>query len=127
MLRLKDIMAPNVFRVDANTPIREAARLMAEKRLGSVAVTRDHQIAGIVTESDMVSRVLARDLDPDSHAVHEVMSSPLITMEGDTSLDTARERMDREGIRHLLITVEGEICGIVSIRDLIHTPNPGRR
>ncbi|MDH4229532.1 MAG: CBS domain-containing protein [Nitrospirota bacterium] len=127
MLRLQDIMASNLVRVDADTTIRAAARLMTDRRLGCLAVERDHQIVGVVTEHDMVTRVLAPGLDPDTRQMAEIMSTPLITMEGGTGLREARERMDREGIRHLLVTVEGEIRGIVSIRDLIHTPRPAGR
>ena len=122
MLTLKDIMATTVYRVDGNTNIREAARIMADKDLGSLLITQDHEIVGIVTEADLVKRVLAYDLNPDTHSVEEVMSSPLITVEGGTGILDARDLMDKENIRHLLVTVGDEIRGIVSIRDLIHRP-----
>ena len=122
MLTLKDIMAPQVFRVESDTTIRDAARIMASKDLGSLVVTRNHDPAGIVTESDMVRRVLAQDLNPDTHKVEEVMSSPLITVDVSLSILEARDRMDQERVRHLLITERGEIRGVISVRDLIHKP-----
>ncbi len=122
MLTLKDIMAAVVYRVEGNTSVRDAARIMADKDLGSLLVTQEHDIVGIVTEADMVRRILAYDINPDTHSVEEVMSSPLITVDGGTGILDARDLMDQEKIRHLLVTIEGEINGIVSIRDLIHRP-----
>jgi len=122
MLTLKDIMAPKVFRVDGDTTIREGARIMASKDLGSLLVTREHEPAGIVTESDMVRRVLAKDLNPDTHTLEEVMSAPLITVDASMGILEARDRMDQDHVRHLLVAEAGEILGIVSVRDLIHKP-----
>ncbi len=122
MLTLGNIMATTAFRVDADTSVREAARIMGDMELGSILITRAGKIEGIVTETDMVRRVLARDMNPDSHKVDEVMSSPLLTADVGTTVDEAKERMDRERIRHLLVTEGEEIRGIVSIRDLIHKP-----
>lgn len=127
MLTLKDIMAPKVFRVESDTTIRDAARIMASKDLGSLLVTRAHEPAGIVTESDMVRRVLAQDLNPDTHPVEEIMSAPLITVDTSLTILEARDRMDQERVRHLLVTEGGEIRGVVSVRDLIHKPRLGRR
>ncbi|MFQ5693330.1 MAG: cyclic nucleotide-binding/CBS domain-containing protein [Nitrospinota bacterium] len=126
MLTLKDIMAPTVFRVDADTTIRDGARIMATKDLGSLLVTREHEPAGIVTESDMVRRVLAKDLNPDTHTVEEIMSAPLLTVDASTGILEARDRMDQERVRHLLVTDGDEIRGIISVRDLIHKPGPAR-
>jgi CBS domain-containing protein len=122
VLTLKDIMAPQVYRVEADTNLRDAARIMASKDLGSLLVTRGHEPAGIVTESDMVRRVLAQDLNPDTHTVEEIMSAPLITVEASLSILEARDRMDQERVRHLLVTDGGEIRGVISVRDLIHKP-----
>ena len=122
MLTLKDIMAPTVFRVDGDTTLRDAARIMAARDLGSLLVTRNHEPAGIITEADLVRRVLARDLNPDTHTVEEVMSAPLITVEAGTGILEARDRMDQERVRHLLVTENGDITGIISVRDLIHKP-----
>jgi len=122
MLTLKDIMAPQVFRVASDTTIRDAARIMASKDLGSLVVTRDHDPAGIVTESDMVRRVLAQDLNPDTHSVEEIMSAPLITVDVGLGVLEARDRMDQEHVRHLLVTEGDELRGVVSVRDLIHKP-----
>ncbi|MFQ5509804.1 MAG: cyclic nucleotide-binding/CBS domain-containing protein [Leptospirillia bacterium] len=125
MLTLGDIMADTVYRVDADTSIRDTARIMDSRGVGSVAVTKAHQIQGIVTESDMVRRVLARDLNPDTHTVEEIMTSPLITADASTGILDARDIMDRKGVRHLLVSDGGEIRGIVSVRDLIHKPALG--
>jgi CBS domain-containing protein len=127
VLTLKDIMAPQVFRVEADTTIRDAARIMASKDLGSLLVTRAHEPAGIVTETDMVRRVLSQDLNPDTHTVEEIMSAPLITADAALTVLEARDRMDQERVRHLLVTESGEIRGVVSVRDLIHKPRLGRR
>ena len=126
MLTLKDIMASTVFRVDGDTTLRDAARIMAARDLGSLLVTRNHEPAGIITEADLVRRVLARDLNPDTHTVEEVMSAPLITVEAGTGILEARDRMDQERVRHLLVTENGDITGIISVRDLIHKPRMAR-
>ena len=125
MITVQDIMSTTVFRVDGSTSIREAARLMADKSMGSLLVTQEHKITGIVTEADMVKRVLAYDLNPDTHSVEEIMSSPLVSVPCDTGLTEARDMMDKEDIRHLLVTVSDDISGIVSVRDIIRDPRQG--
>ena len=74
---------------------------------------------GIVTERDLTRKVLGKGLDAETTAVTEVMSSPLITLEGTQPVTDANQFMAKNKIRHLAITIEGRIEGIISVKDLV--------
>jgi CBS domain-containing protein len=97
----------------------EAARLMAERRVGALVVTTpDARPIGIVTDRDLVTRVLAARLDPGATPVRSVMSAPLVTARAG-STDHA-VRMGLEGVRRLpLVDDAGRLVGIVSLDDLL--------
>lgn len=99
--------------------MRDAARLMRDKRVGSLLVEDHGDYIGIVSETDLIRRGMAEGLDPDRVAVHDVMSSPIITLDINRSAVDANSMMSERGIRHLAITDQGRIIGVLSVRDLL--------
>jgi CBS domain-containing protein len=101
--------------------IREAARRMKEKNVGTLVVVDDEGgPKGIVTDRDLVVRCLAEDLDPDRATLAQVMTRSPWTVDEDTPVSEAVALMDRHGVRRLLVTGEGvEVSGIVSVDDVI--------
>ena len=97
----------------------EAAGLMRSLRLGALLVLSDGLYVGVVSESDLVQKAMAVGLKPDQTQVRSVMSSPLITIEIDRSAHEASDLMSEKGIRHLVVTQDGQIVGIISVRDLL--------
>lgn len=97
---------------------RDAALLMAERRIAAVLVTEGRTLKGIVTERDMTVRVVAAGLDPETTRLSAVMTADPDTLEPSASALAAMELMERHHYRHLPIAVDGEAVGMVSIRDL---------
>lgn len=108
-----------VVSVECETPVREAARLLAVNRFGSLPVTRGQAVAGIMSERDIVY-CLARDgADVLDWPAERVMTAPAITVTPDVSVLAALSMMSKRRIRHLPVVEEGRLSGIVSIGDLV--------
>jgi CBS domain-containing protein len=100
------------------TLVREAARIMAERHIGAVLVTVNGRLEGIFTERDVLNRVGGLGRDADTLRISEVMTRNPDTVGPDaTALDTLI-LMQTKGYRHLPVLDEGELVGIVSVRDL---------
>ncbi len=99
--------------------VREAARLMAARNIGSVLVTaREGQLEGILTERDILCRIVAPGRDPDHTRLHEVMTKDPDTIGPDAPAIEALRRMQDGGYRHLPVVDDGgRLVGIVSRRD----------
>jgi CBS domain-containing protein len=102
----------------ASTTVRAAARNMAERHIGAVLVGQDGKLQGIFTERDLLMRVVARDRDPDSTALGEVMTADPDTVGPNDLASLALERMRTSGYRHVPVVQNGAVVGIVSLRDL---------
>lgn len=105
--------------LDARDTVAQAARWMAEKRIGSVFVVEAGELVGIVTESDIVRKTLAEGQDPAAVAVGSLLNFPLVSIELNRSVQDACETMAKHHVRHLAVTDRQKIVGVVSIRDLV--------
>ncbi len=119
MLPLAILMSRNLKTIPHNANLKEAACLMRDKRIGSLLVVRNDDHVGILNETDLVRRGIAEGLDPDKTIVEGIMSSPIITIDIEKTAEEANTVMSERGIRHLAITNEGKIVGILSVRDLL--------
>lgn len=117
-MTVKDIMKPSIISVTADTTVSKAAKIMNEKNIGSVIISKGGKDVGIMTERDVLKRIVAVDLDPKKTKVQKVMSSPIITIEASSSIDHANEVMLKNTVRRLLVTEQGKVTGIVSARDI---------
>jgi CBS domain-containing protein len=113
------MMSRRILTVAPGAPVVEAARLMAQAKVGALLVAEDTHYIGIITESDLVRKVLAAERDAARILVSEVMMAPLITIEIDRSAHDASDVMADRGIRHLAVTEDGRIVGMLSVRDLL--------
>ena len=104
--------------LEASTPCREAARIMDEKKIGSIAVREGGRVVGIVTERDLVSRVLAAG-DNGAMPIGEAMRTDLPNVTPATSEAETAELMRTHYTRHLLVEQTGQVMGIISMRDVI--------
>ena len=107
-----------IFGLDGSTSCREAARLMAEKRIGAVAVRQGGRFIGLVTERDLVYDVLASGA-PCDHPIAEVMRRDLPVIAPDCSETQCADLMRVNFTRHLLVADKGDVVGIISMRDLV--------
>ena len=102
----------------ASTTVREATRNMAERHIGAVLVGAPENLQGIFTERDVLTRVVARGLDPDGTKLEAVMTPDPDTVGPDDMAIDVLDRMRASGYRHLPVIAAGRVVGIVSIRDL---------
>jgi CBS domain-containing protein len=120
MATIGQFMTRNLSFVTEDASIQEAATQMYSKRIGSLLVKQESEFSGIVTETDVVRAVAEQPALVERLKVKELMSSPIITVDRDMSVHYARDLMADRKIRHLAVTGEnGEIVGIISVRDLL--------
>lgn len=122
MATLGDLLAikgHEVIAVQPSDSVLQAANLMNDRNIGGVVVLEGHRLAGIFTERDVLRRVVALGLDPAETTVAEVMTTPVITCPPDLSLEDCAELMTKRGVRHLPVREDGELTGVVTIRDLL--------
>ena len=115
---LRDVMSTEVTTVDATTTVAAATDRMVRGRFGSVVVMRGEMIEGIFTERDVL-RAVSCGVEPAQSKVSEWMTADPITADPELSCDDAAELMLGNGFRHLPITVDDRLAGIVSLRDLL--------
>lgn len=114
------MMSREVRTIRLDASLTEAASLMRSARIGALLVVDEGAACvGMVSETDLVRKAMAAGLNPDQERVRKIMSSPLITIEIDRSAHEASDLMAENGIRHLPITQDGRIVGIISVRDLL--------
>jgi CBS domain-containing protein len=109
-------MTTNVITIGVNRTVLEAAKLMHQQDVGDLVVMDGVEAKGIVTERDLVRRVMAQK-KPFDAKVSEVMSDPLITIDEDSSLRAAARTMIKYKIRRLPVTKEDELVGIIATSD----------
>lgn len=117
---VKDVMSSPVVTVNENEPIDKTAKIMDDYGLGCVIVTgKEGKPLGIITERDLVKRVLAKNILPSTLKAKDVMTSPLITIDPSMTLSEAARRMSRLDIRRLGVMYKGELVGIISSKDIL--------
>jgi CBS domain-containing protein len=117
---VKDAMSSPVVTLDEDEASNKVAKLMDENNLGCVIVTnKAGKPLGIITERDLVKRVLSKNLKPDAVKAREIMTSPLVTIEPDATISDAARRMSRLDIRRLAVLYKGNLVGVVSSKDIL--------
>jgi CBS domain-containing protein len=120
MVTVSHVMTPSVVHIEAGTSAIEAAKLMARHKIGSVFVRQDNHFVGIVTEPDIVRKVVGAERVPYYIPVEEIMSSPILGIDEERPITEAADLMELHGTRHLAVFKSGAIVGILSVRDLLH-------
>lgn len=114
-----DYMSHDVQSIHRAASIKEAGRLLQKYRVGSLIVDDGSRYIGIITDSDLSRKAVAKGLDPNTTTVTACMSRSLTTIEEDQPLSEAMALMKKQGIRHLPVTADGTIIGVLSVADLI--------
>jgi len=118
---VKDVMTSPVVTTEEEVPSNKVAHLMDENVVGCVVVTsKEGKPLGIITERDLVIRVLAKNLKPDAVSSKEIMTSPLVTIEPEATITEAAQRMSRLDIRRLGVLYKGNLVGIISAKDILN-------
>jgi signal-transduction protein with cAMP-binding, CBS, and nucleotidyltransferase domain len=116
---LSVLMKKAIEKIDRDETVLAAAQQLTNKRIGALLVTEGSEEKGIVTERDLVQKVLARGQDPGQIQVGTVMTVPLINIDINRTVHDASDLMAEKGIRHLPVIENHKIVGILSVRDLI--------
>ena len=121
-MRVKDVMVTNVVTLHADQTVKHAARVMGEYGIGCLVILEDGGAVGMVTERDMLNRVIAVAADPEKTLVGQIMSKPVVTVEPDTMLEDAVELMFKHRIKKLPVVersgVERKLVGLVTLTDI---------
>jgi CBS domain-containing protein len=127
-MKVRDAMTQDVLTITPGRSLREAARFMTEHNVGAVVIIDPEEPGpGIITERDVV-RSLGAGEDPDSELVRHHLTARATFADSEWDLEEAADAMARGGFRHLVVVADGELAGIISMRDLIQVWRPsGRR
>jgi CBS domain-containing protein len=124
-MRVRDAMTEHVLTITPGRSMREAAKFMTDHNVGAVVIIDPEEPGpGIITERDVV-RSLGAGENPDSEIVRDHLTSRATFADGDWDLEKAADAMAKGGFRHLVVIDDGELAGIISMRDLIQVWRPG--
>jgi signal-transduction protein with cAMP-binding, CBS, and nucleotidyltransferase domain len=117
---VKDVMTSPVITTEEEASANKVAKLMQDSKVGCVVVTnKAGKPLGIITERDLVVRVLAKDINPTTAKAEDIMTSPLVTVDPEANINNAAKRMSRLDIRRLAVLYKDNLVGIVSSKDIL--------
>jgi CBS domain-containing protein len=108
-----------VFSVGPEAPVLEAIRAMAEHHVGALLVMTGEVLAGIVSERDYARKVILRGRSSSDTPVRDIMTSPVLTVSPETSVEQCMQLVTDKRVRHLPVLEAGRVVGMVSIGDLV--------
>jgi CBS domain-containing protein len=115
---IKEVMTRDVRACEPNATVAEAAKVMAQEDVGPVPIVEDGRLVGIVTDRDIVVRVVAEGRDPNATTVREIASTELVTVSPDDALDDALNRLAERQVRRLPVVEGDRLVGIVAQADI---------
>lgn len=117
---VKDVMSSPAIAIGEKETADKAAQLMEKNSVGCIIVTsKQGNPLGIITERDLVVRILAKNTQPSKIIAKEVMSSPLITIDPDVTLSEAARTMSRLDVRRLGVIYKGNLVGLITSKDIL--------
>jgi CBS domain-containing protein len=115
---IKEVMTSKVKACEPDTTVAEAAKVMAKEDVGPVPIVEQGRLTGIVTDRDIVVRVVAEGRDPSSTTVGEIASRDLVTVSPDDDLDTALKQLAQNQVRRIPVVEGDRLVGIVAQADI---------
>lgn len=123
-----DYMTSPALSADSEASVKEVAQIMLAKRIGSLFIKKGDEFIGIITENDLSRKVVAESLDPANTKVEKIMTAPIRTLDYTEHVEKANQLMAQNKIRHLGVTKNDKVIGILSVRDLVaYFANPRMR
>ncbi|MBE0527506.1 MAG: CBS domain-containing protein [Candidatus Thorarchaeota archaeon] len=116
---VKDIMAVNVVTMPPDATILDVSKSMSDMDIGSIIIVDKERPVGIITESDIVRRVIAEEKDPKTTSASEIMTSPIIHVEPGMGLTDAMRVMAKSNIRRVAVLKNDSLAGIITSRDIL--------
>lgn len=118
-LSVSDVMSRKLITADISETADRLGRIMDDSKVGCIIVTKDAHPIGIVTERDLVVKIISSNRQPSKVAAEEIMSTPLITIAPDKSVELASREMARRGIRRLPVVQGKKLIGLLTDTDLL--------
>jgi len=119
ILLVRDIMTRNVKTVRTDDSVLSVVRKMNKFRIGSLIVTNNGRPVGIITERDILEKIVEQRLDPEAVLARHIMSSPLVTIDPNTPVEDAARLMAEKQIKRLAVVEDDKLVGIVSSTDIM--------
>ena len=119
MVRVEQLMTRELACIESTQAVSTAAHMMRVRKIGSLLVMQGSELIGIVTESDIVRKVVAFHLQPEFVQIQQIMSSPIVSIDETESIFEAAGIMKASGTRHLAVGDETHVSGMLSVRDLL--------
>lgn len=116
---VKDVMNPKVVVAKPTATIKEAAKVMSELRISGIVIMEGESIVGIMTEMDIMSKVVAQAKDAETTMIRDVMTKEVVTIEPDKTLEDACSLMVEKKVKRLPVVVSGKLVGIITATDVI--------
>jgi CBS domain-containing protein len=117
--QLLDAKGPRAISIAPEEPVLEAIQLMADHHIGAVLVMRGDELVGILSERDYARKVILKGRSSAETAAWEIMSSPVLTVSSDDTVNTCMRLMTERRIRHLPVVADKKVVGVLSIGDLV--------
>ncbi|MBN4079659.1 CBS domain-containing protein [bacterium AH-315-C08] len=114
-----DYMSSPILSVDAESSVQEAANYMTANGIGSVLISELGEMVGMVTETDLTRKVLGKGMDAEATIVSSIMSTPILSLDRYLPVEEANRFMHKNKIRHLVVTEDDKIVGMLSVKDLV--------
>ncbi len=116
---VREVMTTKVLTTTPDASVAKAAKLMAKNSVGSIVVVKSKKPVGILTERDLLLKVISADVRPSRVPVKKIMSSPVLTITPDTDIADAARIMARSNIRRLPVVEKGKLVGIITTMDIM--------
>lgn len=116
---LLEAKGSNIISIQPDASVLDAIKLMAEKGIGSLVVTKGEELQGIVTERDYARKVIIKGRASDSTKISEIMTADVVTASSDKTVNQCMAIMTEKKCRHLPVVDDGELVGMISIGDLV--------
>ncbi len=118
-IRIKDIMNPSPVIINKKASVLDATKEMKSEKVGSIIIVENGKPIGVLTESDILRKIVAEEKDPSKICVEEVMSKPIITISPDASIEEAVRIMGKHKIRRLPVVDKDKLVGMVTEKDIM--------
>jgi signal-transduction protein with cAMP-binding, CBS, and nucleotidyltransferase domain len=119
MDEIGDYMSSPILSVDTESSVQEAANYMTANGIGCVFISELGEMVGMVTETDLTRKVLGKGMDAEATIVSSIMSSPILSLDRYLPVEEANRFMHKNKIRHLAVTEDDKIVGMLSVKDLV--------
>ena len=117
-IKAEDVMATEVAIMDKSVSVKKAAEVMAQEGVSAIIVTVEGKAQGIVTERDILKRIVVEDKNAGKTKVKDIMSSPLVAIEPSSNLEEAARIMFEKKIKNLPVTHEKRLIGLINLQDI---------